>query len=79
MNLEMPTTMPSTIIFQDESEIPQQHSFLQPVLYRDLLVHDYRRFNQEIPLQQLKLSLEKNPDLQVHIISANIPCVKPMA
>lgn len=70
--------MRSTIILQDKSVIPQQHSFLQPVLYRDLFVHDYRRFNQETPLHQLKSSLEKNPGLQEHITSANIPCVKPM-
>lgn len=47
---------------------------LRPIFYRDIFVREYCRVGQEAPLLQLKWSLEKNPSLQEHIISATVPC-----
>ncbi|GLI75260.1 hypothetical protein PoHVEF18_003513 [Penicillium ochrochloron] len=50
------------------------NSLLTPILYRDLFVREYCRVGERSPLEQLKWTLEKNPSLQEHIVSAIIPC-----
>ncbi|KAJ5648674.1 hypothetical protein N7490_005046 [Penicillium lividum] len=50
------------------------NSLLTPIFYRDIFVREYCRVGEKIPLEQLKCSLEKNPSLQEHIVSAIIPC-----
>ncbi|CDM27089.1 hypothetical protein DTO013E5_4272 [Penicillium roqueforti] len=50
------------------------NSLLQPLFYRDIFVRRYGHVGAPSPLQQLNRSLEKDPGLQEHIISAIIPC-----
>ncbi|EKV05251.1 hypothetical protein Pdw03_3051 [Penicillium digitatum] len=47
---------------------------LQRLFYRDIFVRRYGRIGEPVPLKQLNQSLEKNPSLKEHIISATIPC-----
>ncbi|KAJ5977656.1 hypothetical protein N7501_000998 [Penicillium viridicatum] len=73
-------------IEQDPSPIVKDlHSFLlatyclnglllQPLFYRNIFVRRYGRHNEPVPLQQLNRSLEKDPSLEEHIISATLPC-----
>lgn len=50
------------------------NDLLTPILYRNVFVRDYGRSDEKKPLDQLQLTLEKNPSLNEDIISAFIPC-----
>ncbi|CEJ54392.1 hypothetical protein PMG11_00706 [Penicillium brasilianum] len=50
------------------------NSLLTPIFYRDIFVRYYYRVGKKAPLEQLKWSLERNPSLLEHIVSAIIPC-----
>lgn len=50
---------------------------LNPIIYRDIFVRDYNRYGEKSPFDQFKWSLENNPSLKEHVLSAMIPCGGP--
>jgi hypothetical protein len=55
----------------------QFKALLQPILYRDISVRKWLRWNEKRPFDQLKWSLGNTPSLQNLIITAMVPCVTP--
>ncbi|KAJ5980701.1 hypothetical protein N7481_007999 [Penicillium waksmanii] len=55
----------------------QFKSLLQPILYRDIFIRNYTRWNEKRPFDQLQWSLENIPSVQNLIVTAMIPCVEP--